>query len=150
KVTSSLEEKSPEKTKPWTTGEDSPEKDTGGSHRGRAKVHALQFALRSELLACESPREFWDFVRKRTDPRQRKSKVTVEELSKDFEARLNFPQVTPRSFNAEQLAFNARMANELKDPRPDSSPKQSFTRDITIEEIEAMKHHIIAHGLDTA
>ncbi|KAJ7116279.1 hypothetical protein C8R43DRAFT_902438 [Mycena crocata] len=150
KVTSSLEENSPPKPKPWPAGDDSPSEDTGGSHRGRAKVHALQFALRAELLACGSPKQFWDFVRKRTDPRPKKSKVTVTELSADFEARLNFPEVTPPSFNSEQLAFNARMAKELKRPPPDTSPQQSYTREITIEEIEAMKRHIIAHGLDTA
>jgi hypothetical protein len=45
KVTTDLEETSPVKPKPWTTGEDIPDKDTGRSHRGRAKVHALQFSL---------------------------------------------------------------------------------------------------------
>ncbi|KAJ7150527.1 hypothetical protein C8R43DRAFT_837599, partial [Mycena crocata] len=82
--------------------------------------------------------------------RPKKSKVTVTQLSDDFEARLNFPEVTPPSFNSEQLAFNARMAKELKRPPPDTSPQQLYTREITIQEIEAMKRHIIAHGLDTA
>ncbi|KAJ7077517.1 hypothetical protein B0H15DRAFT_789627, partial [Mycena belliarum] len=71
-------------------------------------------------------------------------------MSADFEARLNHPQITPRSFNTDQLAFNARMDRELIHPPPDTSPKQSYTRDITIEEIEAMKRHIKAHGIDTA
>ncbi|KAJ6514446.1 hypothetical protein C8R47DRAFT_916337, partial [Mycena vitilis] len=62
---------------------------------------------------------------------------------------LNFPKVPPASFNAEQLAFNARMAKDLRPP-PDMSPRQSYTRDITIKEIEEMKRHIKAHGLDTA
>ncbi|KAJ6452057.1 hypothetical protein C8R45DRAFT_764413, partial [Mycena sanguinolenta] len=100
------------------------------SHRGRAKVHALQFALRSELLACDTPKKFWDFVRKYTDPRPKKAKVTVTELSADFEARLNYPTTVPASFNSDQLAFNARMARNLQ-PLPDSSPRQSYTRDIT-------------------
>ncbi|KAJ7620500.1 hypothetical protein DFH06DRAFT_1010736, partial [Mycena polygramma] len=138
------------KPKPWKTGEDVPDKDTGRSHRGRAKVHALQFRLRKELLACKEPKEFWDFVRKRTDPRPRPAKVSIEALSADFEARLNYPQVTPSSFNAEQLAFNARMNRELKRPPPDASPRQSCTREIMLEEIESMKRHIKAHGIDTA
>ncbi|KAJ7177704.1 hypothetical protein C8R46DRAFT_839850, partial [Mycena filopes] len=124
--------------------------DTDRSHRGRAKVHALQFALRQELLACKEPKEFWDFVRKRTDPRPKPAKVTVEALSTDFEARLNFPAVTPRSFNSDQLEFNAKMNRDLRNPRPDTSPRQSYTREITIEEIESMKRHIKAHGIDTA
>ncbi|KAJ6467641.1 hypothetical protein C8R47DRAFT_990337, partial [Mycena vitilis] len=151
KVTTALEETSPVKPKPWATGEDAPEEERPQSHRGRAKVHALQFALRTELLACNSPKKFWDFVRKRTDPRPKKSKVSMTDLSADFEARLNFPKVPPASFNAEQLAFNARMAKDLRPP-PDMSPRQSYTRDMTIKEIEEMKRHIKAlnHGLDTA
>jgi hypothetical protein len=81
KVTTSLEETSALKPKPWNTGEDTPDKDAGRSHRGRAKVHVLQFGLRSDLLACKTPKEYWDFVRKRTDPRPKKAKVTVTELS---------------------------------------------------------------------
>jgi hypothetical protein len=150
KVYTALEETSPVKLKTWKTGDDVPDKDTDRSHRGRAKVHALQFGLRQELLACKEPKEFWDFVRKRTDPRPKPAKVTVEAMSADFEARLNYPQVMPASFNAEQLAFNARMNKALRDPPPDMSPRRSCTRDITMEEIEAMKRHIKAHGLDTS
>jgi hypothetical protein len=149
KVTTSLEESSALKPKPWNTGEDTPDKDTERSHRGRAKVHALQFGLRSDLLACKTPKEFWDFVRKRTDPRPKKAKVTVTKLLAEFEARLNYPKVTPASLNSDQLAFHARMAKGLHPP-PDSSPRQSYTRDITLDEIEEVKRHIKAHGLDTA
>jgi hypothetical protein len=134
---------------PWTAGEDTPDEDTGQSHRAHAKVHALQFALRTELLDCMNPKEFWDFVRKCTDPRPKKAKVNVTQLSVDFEARLNYPKVPPASINSDQLAFNARMAKELR-PLPDLSPRLSYTQDITIEEIEAMKRHIKAHGFDTA
>ncbi|KAJ7715683.1 hypothetical protein B0H16DRAFT_1741742 [Mycena metata] len=150
KVYTTLQETSPVKPKPWKTGEDVPDKDSGRSHRGRAKVHALQFSLRQELLACKEPKDFWDFVGKRTDPRPKPAKVSIHNLSADFEARLNYPQVTPPSFNSDQLAFNARMARELTSPPLDTSPRQSYTQDITIEEIEAMKRHIKAHGLDTA
>jgi ribonuclease HI len=152
KVYSDLEEKSPVKPKLWKTGEDTPtlDKDTDRSHRGRAKVHALQFGLRKELLSCKEPKEFWDWVRKRTDPRPKLAKVSVQALSDEFETRLNYPAVMPASFNAEQLAFNARMNKQLKGALSDTSPRQSYTRDITMEEIEAMKRHIKAHGIDTA
>jgi hypothetical protein len=46
--------------------------------------------------------------------------------------------------------MSAEMNKDLKGPLPDNSPGQSYTRDITIEEIEAMKRHIKAHGIDTA
>ncbi|KAJ6548910.1 hypothetical protein B0H19DRAFT_889830, partial [Mycena capillaripes] len=79
------------------------------------------------------------------------AKVSLEDLSSNFAARLNHPQVTPASFNSDQLAFNARMDRDFKcSPLADTSPRQSYTRDITIAEIEAMKRHIKAHGIDTS
>ncbi|KAJ7448992.1 hypothetical protein FB451DRAFT_1532138 [Mycena latifolia] len=134
----------------WKTGDDEDLEYMNQTHRGRAKVHALQAGLREELLACESNKEFWDFVRKRTDPRPKKAKVTITQLSADFEARLNYPEVMPASFNAEQLAFNARMARELTKDPIDTTPRQSCTREITLEDVEWMKRHIKEHGLDTS
>lgn len=113
-------------------------------------VHELQQGIRQELLACKDHKSFWDFVRKRTDARPRKAKVTLSQLSSNFEARLNYPAAAPASFNTDQLAFNARMARDLADEPLDTSPRQSYTRDITLEEIEEMKAHIKEHGLDTA
>jgi hypothetical protein len=80
----------------------------------------LQFVLRTELLDCKNPKELWDFVRKRTDPRPKKAKVNVTQLSADLEARLDYPKMLPASFNSDQLVFNARMAKELRPP-PDLS-----------------------------
>ncbi|KAJ6537551.1 hypothetical protein DFH09DRAFT_837199, partial [Mycena vulgaris] len=120
------------------------------SHRGRAKVHALKSGLRTELLACKDIKEFWNFVRKRTDLQPKKAKVSLANLSVDFKDRLNYPESPPTSFNADQLAFNARMARELNAEPVDTSPRQSYTRDITLKEIEWMKRHITEHGLDTA
>ncbi|KAJ6603333.1 hypothetical protein DFH09DRAFT_899117 [Mycena vulgaris] len=150
KVTTDLEETSPVRPKPWKAWGDSEEEQVDESHRGRAKVHALQSSRRTELLACKDIKEFWDFVRKRTDLRPKKAKVTLSELSKDFKDRLNYPAVPPASFNADQLALNARMARELAPEPVDMSPRQSYTRDITLKEIEWMKRHIKEHGLDTA
>ncbi|KAJ6555928.1 hypothetical protein B0H19DRAFT_1071072 [Mycena capillaripes] len=65
KVTTDLEQTSPVKPKPWITGKDSAEKEASQSHRSRAKVHTLQFALQTELLATKTPKEFWDFICKR-------------------------------------------------------------------------------------
>jgi hypothetical protein len=79
-------------------------------------------------------------------PGQKKAKVTVTELSADFEARLIYPTAAPASFNSDQLAFNAGMTRNSQPP-PDSSPRQYYTPDITIEE---MKRQIKTHGLDTA
>jgi ribonuclease HI len=151
KVLTELEEKSPQRPSRWRSGEDETSDEIiDPKHCGRAKVHKLQQDLRKELLACKDHESFWDFIRKRTDARPRKAKVTLTQLSSNFEARLNYPAATPASFNAEQLTFNARMARELAFEPPDTSPRQSYTRDITLEEIEEMKLYIKEHGLDTA
>ncbi|KAK6981237.1 hypothetical protein R3P38DRAFT_2808333 [Favolaschia claudopus] len=56
----------------------------------------------------------------------------------------------PKSFNSDQLAFNTWMARELAAEPPDLSPRQSYTREITLEDVEGMKKHIKKNGLDTA
>jgi hypothetical protein len=132
---------------PWKTGGDDTKDNGDPNHRGRAKVHALQLALRTELLACQDHKAFWDFVRKHTDARPKKSKVSLADLSAD---RLNCPPAVPASLNSDQLEFNARMARELAYEPADISPRQSYTREITLEDIEDMKKHIKEHGLDTA
>jgi hypothetical protein len=150
KVYTDLPEVSPSRPKKWQTGGDEDDvADRNSNHRGRAKVHELQAGLRKELLACKDHKEFRNFFPKRTDPRTKKAKVSLQDLSDDFEARLDYPAVAPVSFNADQLAFNKRMADELRQPLADTSPRQSYSRDITIEEIEAVKRHIKAHGQDT-
>ncbi|KAJ7156264.1 hypothetical protein C8R46DRAFT_828836, partial [Mycena filopes] len=63
---------------------------------------------------------------------------------------LNQPKVPPKSFNMEQLEFNARMAKSLTQDPVDTSPRQSCTREITMEDVEWMKRHIKEHGLDTS
>jgi hypothetical protein len=62
---------------------------------------------------------------------------------------LELSQSDSCSFNSDQLAFHAKIAKSLHPP-PDLSPRQSYTRDITLEDIEEVKRHIKAHGLETA
>ncbi|KAJ7156265.1 hypothetical protein C8R46DRAFT_1294879 [Mycena filopes] len=81
KVTTDLPEISPPRPKRWKGGEDESIEYLDETHRGRAKVHALQAGLRKQLVECANNKEFWDFVRKRTDPRPKKSKVTVDQLT---------------------------------------------------------------------
>ncbi|KAJ7849285.1 hypothetical protein B0H13DRAFT_2361305 [Mycena leptocephala] len=92
-------------------------------------VEGLQSGLRAELLECKNIKEFWDFVRKRTDLRPKKAKVSLNALARDFEDRLKYHAVQPATFNSDQLAFNARMAIEIATEPPYTSPQ---------------------HGLDTA
>ncbi|KAJ6533557.1 hypothetical protein B0H19DRAFT_1080974 [Mycena capillaripes] len=131
KIVPELEEAAPEVPRSWKNWADAEESKLDENHRERAK-------------------EFWDFVRKRTDPRPKKSKVALKDLADNFKDRLNYPAVQPVTFNSDQLAFNARMARELEPEPLDTSPRQSYTCDITLEDIEWMKRHITEHGLDTA
>ncbi|KAJ7185043.1 hypothetical protein C8R46DRAFT_833069, partial [Mycena filopes] len=83
--------------------------------------------------------------------RPKKSRVSLTSLAANFESRLNHPAQTPVTFDSEQLAFNARMAQDLSTRGlTDTSPRLSYTRDITLKDIEEMKKHIKEHGLDTS
>ncbi|KAK7020907.1 hypothetical protein R3P38DRAFT_2781534 [Favolaschia claudopus] len=45
----------------------------------------------------------------------------------------------PKTFNFDQLAFNGRMARDLNAEPPDVSPRQSYTREISLQDIQEMK-----------
>ncbi|KAK7017841.1 hypothetical protein R3P38DRAFT_3201499 [Favolaschia claudopus] len=111
KVYTDLEEITTEKPRLWESGDDLNE-SPDLSHRGRAKVDALRRALRTEVLARKDQKGFWNFVRNDTDPRTRKAKVSLTELSAVFE-RLDFPATMPESCNSYGVAFNSHMAREL-------------------------------------
>ncbi|KAJ7922312.1 hypothetical protein B0H13DRAFT_1561445, partial [Mycena leptocephala] len=71
--------------------------------------------------------------------------VSLEELTDEFKKRMNHPEETPLSFNKEQLQ---KWAEEFKDmPRinEDWSPRKSFSRKLTLEDIEWGKRHIMNH-----
>jgi hypothetical protein len=72
KVVTDLPETSPPRPKKFKLGEGVGTEYMDKNHWGRAKVHALKDGLRKQLLACENNKEFWDFVRKRTDPHPKK------------------------------------------------------------------------------
>ncbi|KAJ6550089.1 hypothetical protein B0H19DRAFT_1073974 [Mycena capillaripes] len=72
-----------EESWPWKNWEDDTEPNTDESHRGRAKVHELQSGLQAELLGGENIKEFWDFLRQRTDLRPKKAKVSLNALARD-------------------------------------------------------------------
>ncbi|KAJ7820854.1 hypothetical protein B0H13DRAFT_1561687, partial [Mycena leptocephala] len=76
--------------------------------------------------------------------------VSLEELTGEFRKRMNHPEETPLSFNEEQLQ---KWAEEFKDmPRinEDWSPRKSFSRKLTLEDIEwGKRHHMsTASGID--
>jgi hypothetical protein len=80
-----------------------------------------------------------------TDPRPKPVQVSLEELTDEFKKRMNHPEETPVSFNKEQLQ---KWAEEFKDmPRinEDWSPRKSFSRKLTLEDIEWGKRHIMNH-----
>ncbi|KAK7007087.1 hypothetical protein R3P38DRAFT_2792972 [Favolaschia claudopus] len=71
---------------------------------------------------------------------------------------LNFRKHPPRNRGqgknwedkVERELLASRMSCELPGDALDSSPQQSYAREITLDEIEWMKRHIGEHGLDTA
>ncbi|KAJ7116000.1 hypothetical protein C8R44DRAFT_595656, partial [Mycena epipterygia] len=76
-------------------------------------------------------------------------KVTIEQLTATFRARMNLPEVVPASFNVPQLELQQEMADALPKFNVDMSPKQSFSRKISAEDIEWGKKHVREHTVDS-
>jgi hypothetical protein len=82
-----------------------------------------------------------------TDPHPKPVRVPLAELTDEFKKRMNHPEETPLSFNKEKLQ---KWAEEFKDmPRinEDWPPRKSFSRKLTLEDIEWGKRHIMNHML---
>ncbi|KAJ6535823.1 hypothetical protein DFH09DRAFT_893490, partial [Mycena vulgaris] len=75
--------------------------------------------------------------------------VSLEQLTEEFKKRMNEPEVTPPSFNKEQLQRTADLFKGMPRTNMDESPKKSFSRKLSLEDVEWRKKHIMKH-LSTA
>ncbi|KAK6980865.1 hypothetical protein R3P38DRAFT_2425656, partial [Favolaschia claudopus] len=122
KVSTALPEVAP--PRPRAHVEDVCDDDEPDSHRGREKARQLELELRDSLMACGSDAgAFWRLVRSWTDPRPRPLEVTIEQLTETFKARMNLPEVTPASFNNEQLELQKELAESWPKSNVDTSPR---------------------------
>ncbi|KAJ7050603.1 hypothetical protein C8F01DRAFT_920307, partial [Mycena amicta] len=119
------------------------------SHRGRAKVIALQSAEREKILAesKKGPKQFYDAYGDLKKPRRVQTQVPLEEMSDGFMKRLNYPLRMPEAFDHALLNLNTQRAKVLELEPPDTTPLRSFSRPISEEEIEDLKRHIKEHGI---
>ncbi|KAJ7253308.1 hypothetical protein B0H12DRAFT_1017572, partial [Mycena haematopus] len=118
-------------------------------HRGRERVRQLQKSLRDKIFECKDAGAFWRVLRGWTDPRRKPIQVTLEELTDEFKKRMNEPEVTPPTFNKEQLRTSAELFKDMPRVNDDVSPRKSFSRRLTLADIEWGKRHIMTH-LSTA
>ncbi|KAJ7061886.1 hypothetical protein C8F01DRAFT_1231043 [Mycena amicta] len=128
------------------------EHEHNSSHRGRAKVNRLKTEMREKLrnAARDGEKAFWIFVRWLLDGQAPEIQVDLENMTDDFRVRLNYPELIPPSFNALRLSLMKILAEDLRTEPADNSLLQSYSREITIEEVQAAKRHIKAHGTDSA
>ncbi|KAJ7263168.1 hypothetical protein B0H12DRAFT_977612, partial [Mycena haematopus] len=75
--------------------------------------------------------------------------VSLDELTVEFQKRMNEPEETPPSFNKELLQGWAEEFERMPRTNEDWSPRKSFSRKLTLEDIEWGKRHIRKH-LQTA
>ncbi|KAJ7269983.1 hypothetical protein B0H12DRAFT_999598, partial [Mycena haematopus] len=75
--------------------------------------------------------------------------VSLDELTVEFQKRMNEPEETPLSFNKELLQGWAEEFERMPRTNEDWSPRKSFSRKLTLEDIEWGKRHIRKH-LQTA
>lgn len=147
KVSTALPEFQVLKPKPWQsqTADDGPLSGNPENHRGREKVRSFQSTQRDKIFACEDAGAFWKVLRDWTDPRPKPVQVSLNQLTEEFTTRMNHPVETPASFNIAQLAIDKELADDLPRFNEDTSPKGSFSRKLTIADIEWGKRHIRKH-----
>ncbi|KAJ7457444.1 hypothetical protein FB451DRAFT_968242, partial [Mycena latifolia] len=147
KVSTALPEQTTAKPSAWKDQEDE-EEDLQGNpedHRGREKVRRLQKSLRDKIFECKDAGSFWRVLRGWTDPRPKPIWVSLEELTEEFKKRMNEPEVIPPSFNKEQLQRSAELFRDMPRTNEDLSPKKSFSRKLTLGDVEWGKKHIMKH-----
>ncbi|KAJ7135937.1 hypothetical protein C8R44DRAFT_539443, partial [Mycena epipterygia] len=79
--------------------------------------------------------------------------VSLDELTEEFQKRMNESEVTPPTFNKEQLQRAAELFRDMPRVNEDESPRKSFSRKLTLKDIEWGKKHIMerlstASGID--
>ncbi|TEB23668.1 hypothetical protein FA13DRAFT_1595749, partial [Coprinellus micaceus] len=112
------------------------------AHRGR---HANRLKQHRNLQALESvrtPGELWRLKRWWTDSKPRPEKVTLGMLKEDFQERMNPPPTLPAFIDQEMFENDSRRASSIPEHTVDISPKQSFSRPFTSEEVAWAKNRI--------
>ncbi|KAJ7715271.1 hypothetical protein B0H16DRAFT_1225549, partial [Mycena metata] len=147
KVSTALPETTEPKAAQWKSQKEANEIPQGDpeDHRGRERVRQLQKSLRDKVFECKDAGAFWRVLRGWTDPRPKPIQVSLEVLTQEFQKRMNEPEESPASFNKEQLRVSAALFKEMPRINEDTSPKKSFSRKLTLADIEWGKRHIMKH-----
>ena len=125
-------------------------KEVHEGHRGRQRLRTLQKELRLKLLACNTPREFWQLIRSWGDERPQAAQVTLAALAEEMQARINYLPVVPESFNVVQLEFNKALSEALPKETVDETENRNFSSPIQVEEIAWAKAHVQNHTKNAA
>ncbi|TEB27284.1 hypothetical protein FA13DRAFT_1634787, partial [Coprinellus micaceus] len=109
------------------------------AHRGRYANRAKQHRNLQALEAVRTPGELWRLKRWWTDPKPRPERVKLETFKEDFQERMNPPPILPRFIDQEIVENDHVRASRIPERTVDISPKQSFSRPFTSEELAWVK-----------
>ncbi|RDB24922.1 RNA-directed DNA polymerase from mobile element jockey [Hypsizygus marmoreus] len=112
------------------------------AHRGRAKERAAKLQNLLNLMTHRANRDFWNLIRKWSDPKPRAPLVTAQQLFRVFRARINPPSHVPPTFNTRAHAAAVHLVNTIPPITVDRTAGQYFSRPFTMEELQWAKTKI--------
>ncbi len=103
---------------------------------------------------CSSEPFFWSTIRDLTDPNPSKPKVSLDDLSAEFERRAHIPDTFPPEFETLALELAALECNAIPSCTTDRTPRRSFSRHFVQAEIIRFRDRVAQRlqstsGLDT-
>jgi Reverse transcriptase (RNA-dependent DNA polymerase) len=102
------------------------------------------------LLSCKNDTRFWKYVCDWLDVKKKPPQVTLNDIKKTFESRMNPPTHFPSSFNRVEWELNQTSADAIPPTTIDRTEGLYFSRSFSLEEIEQVKIHIKKHSSNSA
>jgi hypothetical protein len=112
------------------------------AHRGRHANRLKQHRNLQALEAVRTPGELWRLKRWWTDPKACPESLTLGVLKDDFQERMNPPSTLPDFIDQERFENDHLQALQIPEHTVDTTPKRSFSRPFTSEEVTWAKSHI--------
>ncbi|KAK7016922.1 hypothetical protein R3P38DRAFT_2541128, partial [Favolaschia claudopus] len=116
-------------------------------HHGRTLRRRLEKANRDRLTkASSNSAAFWKVYRSMTDPKPRPPAVSLAKLAQCFQSRMNTKDPPPKEFNTEYRNAVEDFSHNI----PTASQSlyhegETFSRPVTVEDIEWAKEHLRTH-----
>ncbi|KAF5385079.1 hypothetical protein D9615_000996 [Tricholomella constricta] len=120
------------------------------SHRGRHREREAKMVNLRRLKACQTSRQFWNLIRKWTDPKSRPPQVTAQQLHTVFRARINPPPVPSSTFDADAYAQTLAFYRFIPPTTLDRTPEGFFSLPISLGELQWAQRKLARDNLRSA